>query len=124
MLIQMKIAIPTTQAKTVDAHFGHCEFYTIFTIGDQKQVINSETLASPQGCGCKSNIAAVLKEKGVKVMLAGNIGMGAINVLSNHGINVIRGCAGDVGGVVSKYLNNQLVDSGLTCSHHDHTCEH
>jgi predicted Fe-Mo cluster-binding NifX family protein len=121
----MKIAVPTTQAKTVDAHFGHCEFYTIFTI-NQKTIIQSETLASPQGCGCKSNIASTLREMGITVMLAGNIGMGAINVLSNHDIHVIRGCEGDVSQVVSKYLNNQLVDSGLTCSHHDHdhTCEH
>jgi predicted Fe-Mo cluster-binding NifX family protein len=120
----MKIAIPSTQTNMVDAHFGHCEFYTIFSIGDNKNIIHQETLASPQGCGCKSNIAGVLKEKGVKVMLAGNIGMGAINVLNNHGIDVIRGCEGHVNTVVEKYLNNQLVDSGLTCSHHDHTCNH
>lgn len=122
----MKIAIPTTQAKTVDAHFGHCEFYTIFTISDQRAVIQTETLASPQGCGCKSNIAGVLREKGVTVMLAGNIGMGAINVLTNQGIEVIRGCEGDVNKLVIKYLSGTLRDSGLTCSHHEdgHSCEH
>lgn len=122
----MKIAIPTTQSKTVDAHFGHCEFYTIFTISDQKAIINSEILASPQGCGCKSNIAGVLREKGVTVMLAGNIGMGAINVLNNNGIEVIRGCQGNINNVAGSYLSGNLLDSGLTCSHHDegHTCEH
>lgn len=126
MLIKMKIAIPTTQAKTVDAHFGHCEFYTILNISDQKSVIQSETLESPQGCGCKSNIASVLREKGVTVMLAGNIGMGAINVLCNHGIEVIRGCEGEINKVVSNYLSGNLQDSGLTCTHHNdgHTCEH
>ncbi len=122
----MKIALPTTQQQTVDAHFGHCEFYTIFTISDQKVVINSETLASPQGCGCKSNIAGVLRDKGVTLMLAGNIGMGAINVLNNNGIEVIRGCQGNINNVVATYLSGNLQDSGLTCSHHDegHSCEH
>ncbi|NJK95106.1 MAG: dinitrogenase iron-molybdenum cofactor biosynthesis protein [Bacteroidales bacterium] len=122
----MKIAIPTTQAKTVDAHFGHCEFYTVFTVSDTRSVIHQETVASPQGCGCKSNIAGVLQEMGVTVMLAGNIGTGAINVLSNQGIEVIRGCEGDISKVIAGYLNNQLIDSGETCSHHndDHTCEH
>jgi predicted Fe-Mo cluster-binding NifX family protein len=122
----MKIAVPSTSTNTVDAHFGHCEFYTIFTINDQNTPIHRETLASPQGCGCKSNIASVLKEKGISLMLAGNIGQGAINVLNNHGINVIRGCQGEVSQVVERYLANQLTDSGITCSHHDHnhTCEH
>jgi len=32
----MKIAVPTTQNNLVDAHFGHCEFYTIFTIDNNK----------------------------------------------------------------------------------------
>lgn len=122
----MKIALPTTQLQTVDAHFGHCEFYTIFTISDQKVVVNSETLASPQGCGCKSNIAGVLRDKGVTLMLAGNIGMGAINVLNNNGIEVIRGCQGNINNVVVTYLSGNLQDSGLTCSHHEqgHSCKH
>lgn len=122
----MKIAIPSTSTHMVDSHFGHCECYTIFTIDDKNSIIHRETLASPQGCGCKSNIASVLKEKGVNIMLAGNIGMGAINVLTTYGINVIRGCQGEVSKVAESYLANQLTDSGVTCSQHDHnhTCEH
>lgn len=83
----MKIAIPTTQGSTVDAHFGHCEFYTLFTISDQNSITHQDTLVSPQGCGCKSNIAGVLREKGVKVMLAGNIGTGAIKCFKQRGNN-------------------------------------
>jgi len=64
----MKIAIPTRN-NIVDDHFGHCEYYTIFTI-DDKKVINQEILPSPAGCGCKSNIGAILQQKGVNVMLA------------------------------------------------------
>ena len=39
---------------------------------------------------------------GVTVMLAGGIGGGAINVLNNSGIEVIRGCSGDAGEVVKR----------------------
>ncbi len=122
----MKIAVPTTQANIVDAHFGHCESYTLFSINDQKAVTNTEILASPQGCGCKSNIAGVLREKGVSVLLAGNMGMGAVNVITNHGITVIRGCEGDINKVVANYLCGKINDSGETCSHQDdgHTCNH
>ena len=53
----MKIAVPT-RGKVVDEHFGHCEYYTVFTI-ENKDVLKSEVVKSPQGCGCKSNIASV-----------------------------------------------------------------
>jgi len=122
----MKIAVPTTQANTVDEHFGHCEFYTLFTISDQKAVLNTEILPSPAGCGCKSNIASVLKEKGISVLLAGNMGNGAVNVITNHGITVVRGCEGEINKVVANYLGGKIDDSGETCSHHQegHECNH
>jgi predicted Fe-Mo cluster-binding NifX family protein len=63
---------------------------------------------------------------GVTRMLAGNIGGGAINVLNNSGIEVIRGCSGDVHAVVKSYIDGTLSDSGETCHSHDdgHQCSH
>ena len=120
----MKLAIPTRDGK-VDDHFGHCDHYTIFTIND-KQVISREVMASPQGCGCKSGIAADLERMGVEVMLAGNMGEGALNKLSAHNIRVIRGCRGDIEAVVSGFLAGFILDSGVGCSAHaeDHECAH
>lgn len=115
----MKIALPSRQNQ-IDDHFGHCEYYTIFTVNDNKEIISQETLASPSGCGCKSNIASTLSEMGVKLMLAGNMGEGAVNVLHNSGIEVIRGCKGDVKEVANKWLDGSLVDSGDSC--HEHEC--
>ena len=80
----IKNAIPT-QDDVVDDHFGHCNHYTVFTV-DNKSIISSERLDSPQGCGCKSNIASVMQEMGITIILAGNMGMGAFNKLSTHGI--------------------------------------
>jgi predicted Fe-Mo cluster-binding NifX family protein len=116
----MKIAVPTRQDKTVDAHFGHCEFFTVFTVNDDKTIAETEIVSSPQECGCKSNIAEVLHNQGVSVMLAGNIGGGAINVLSGWGIAVVRGCDGNVTDVVNAFLRGEVMDSGVTCEHHDH----
>jgi predicted Fe-Mo cluster-binding NifX family protein len=123
----MKIAVPTTQLNTVDSHFGNCQFYTIYSIGDKKDILSTEILPSPQGCGCKSNIASVLKEKGVSLLLAGNMGGGAVTVISNQGIKVVRGCEGDINLVVTNYLKGELIDSGETCDHHHEngeTCNH
>lgn len=89
----MKVAIPTRN-NVVDDHFGHCEYYTIFTISEDKLIVCTEIQASPEGCGCKSNIASVLEEKGVELMLAGNMGEGAKHTLEDHHIRVIRGCSG------------------------------
>ena len=120
----MKLAVPTREGR-VDDHFGHCDHYTIFTIED-KQVISREVMASPQGCGCKSGIAADLERMGVEVMLAGNMGEGALNKLSAHNIRVIRGCRGDIEAVVSGFLAGFILDSGVGCSAHaeGHECAH
>ncbi len=127
----MKIAVPTTLENNVDAHFGHCEFFTVFTV-DGSEIQNSEIVESPQGCGCKSNIAIVLQDMGVEIMLAGNMGGGAVNVLNSHGISVVRGCDGNVKKLVEEYIKGELVDSGESCkqheqhSHHEdgHQCNH
>lgn len=124
----MKIAIPTRN-KMVDDHFGHCEAYSIFTISANNTIENTEILPSPEGCGCKSNIASVLKEKGVSILLAGNMGEGALNVLNNQGIKVYRGCSGYVSNILESFLKGSIEDSGEGCHHHDdqgegHVCSH
>jgi predicted Fe-Mo cluster-binding NifX family protein len=120
----MKVAVPT-RGNVVDDHFGHCEMYTVFTIDQNKGIAHKEIVPSPQGCGCKSNIAAVLREKGVGLLLAGNMGAGALNVLNRHDIEVVRGCQGDVEQLVSTFLKGEIADSGVGCDHHhDHDGEH
>lgn len=123
----MKLAVPT-RGEQVDDHFGHCQAYTVFTVNDNK-IEKSETVPSPQGCGCKSNIASVLKQMGVTVMLAGNMGTGALNILNRQGINVYRGCSGDVRQLADAFLQGNINDSGEGCHHHDghdegHQCNH
>jgi predicted Fe-Mo cluster-binding NifX family protein len=119
----MKIAIPTRNSR-VDGHFGHCEVFTVITTGENNQVINKEEVPSLDDCGCKSGIAELLNEKGVSLMLAGSMGPGALNKLNAAGIDVIRGCSGEVNQVVADYLQGSLVDSGIGCDHHDHHGNH
>lgn len=118
----MKIAVPT-RGTSIDSHFGHCEKYTIFTVDENRKIINDETLPSPQGCGCKSNIAAILQQMGVTVMLAGNMGDGALNVLGMNGIEVYRGNSGDARQVCEDFLQGKITDSGEGCHAHDHAGE-
>lgn len=113
----MKIAVPT-KGGVVDNHFGHCDHYTIFTVNDG-EIKFKEILPSPKGCGCKSGIVLVLRQKGVGVMLAGNIGEGAKNVLESNDIVVVRGCSGDIDKLVMDYLAGKVSDNGELCNHHD-----
>lgn len=117
----LKIAVPTRDGQ-VDDHFGHCDHYTVFEIGDDNKVVAESTVPAGEVCGCKSNIASVLAGMGVRVMLAGNMGEGAKNVLEAQHIQVIRGCKGDVKVLVSAYLAGMVKDNGVSCAEHEHGC--
>jgi predicted Fe-Mo cluster-binding NifX family protein len=113
----MKIALPSNGSE-VDEHFGHCQSFTIFTVDDKNQIVSEETLTPPPGCGCKSSIVPQLAGMGVSVMLAGNMGGGAVSILAGNGIKVVRGCTGNVREVARAWLAGQVDDSGSSCQAH------
>jgi predicted Fe-Mo cluster-binding NifX family protein len=115
----MKIALPTRDG-VVDQHFGHCEYFTIMTVDESRQIVEEERLTPPPGCGCKSNIVPVLVEKGVKVLLGGNMGQGAVDKLESHGIQVVRGAQGAVQDVAASWLEGRLTDKQEICHAHGH----
>jgi len=113
----MKIALPTN-GQQIDEHFGHCQGFTIFDVDDEQNILSEETLTPPPGCGCKSNIVPQLAGMGVSVMLAGNMGDGAVHVLGSNGIKVVRGCTGDVREVTEAWLAGKIADTGIGCHSH------
>ena len=78
----------------------------------------------------KATLQLCWHKKGVTTMLAGNMGQGAVNVLTAQGINVIRGCSGNIEEVVYSFIKGEISDSGEGCkaheshSHDGHTCSH
>ena len=123
-----KIAIPVTSNNQINDHFGKCESYKLYTILESNEIIAVESMAAEQGCGCKSNIASELAQANVTTMLAGGIGQGAINVLGNNNIEVVRGCSGDADAIAKLYVDGLILDSGETCQQHEkgeeHQCNH
>ncbi|MCU0372524.1 MAG: NifB/NifX family molybdenum-iron cluster-binding protein [Ignavibacteria bacterium] len=115
----MKIAIPSNSG-LVEDHFGHCEYFTVYTITDDNKIADEMEIASAHGCGCKSDIVETLHNLGVKIMLAGNIGGGAVNKLSSYGIAVVRGCSGAVSRVIEDWLEGKITDSGELCRTNEH----
>ncbi|MBR9997690.1 MAG: hypothetical protein KFF73_01905 [Cyclobacteriaceae bacterium] len=113
-----KIAIPTKNDR-VDSHFGHAEQFSIYS-ADQTGITKNEIIESGEGCGCRSNIIQVLRNKGVTVMLAGNMGEGAYQRLVSEGMEVIRGCRGKIDTLVAAYASGKLYDDGSNCRSHEH----
>ena len=60
----------------------------------------------------------------VNVMLAGNMGQGAVNKLNAAGISVIRGCSGTVKQVIEDYTAGKLADAPVICTDHGSCPEH
>ena len=116
----MKIALPIHNG-SLNEHFGHSENFTVYTISSGK-IVESKNPVVSDGCGCHSGIAEILAEQGVTIILAGNIGGGAINHLHEFGIEVVRGCYGPGSQVVAEYLKGSIVDNEQTCTAHESGC--
>ena len=116
-----KIAVPS-RTGMVDEHFGHCAYFTVFTVDDDNTILAEDRFTPPPVCGCKSNLVAELAGMGVGTLIAGNMGDGAAAKLRQSGIRVIRGAGGPIEGVIAAYLAGNLADSQETCTAHGHEC--
>lgn len=118
-----KIAVPT-KGGMVDEHFGHCESFTIATVDEAKTITARESFTPPPQCGCKSDLIPTLLSMGVSVLVAGNMGEGAVMRLRQSGIQVFRGACGPVDEALAAYLAGNLTDRDELCQHHGHECGH
>lgn len=119
----LKIAVPSKNGQ-VDEHFGHCQYFTVFTVDDSKHIVAEETFTPDPGCGCKSNLAGTLAQMGVTALVAGNMGQGAVNKLMQGGISVTRGASGPVRETVLAWLAGSIKDNHEICTAHGHECGH
>lgn len=116
-LREYRIAVPTRDG-LVNPHFGSCKGFTLFDVRDGS-IVKEEFFAAPDGAGCKSAAASTLAKAGVRVMLAGGMGEGALRVMASFGITPVRGVSGPVRAAAEAWAAGHLSDSGEVCSH-DH----
>ncbi|HHB75998.1 MAG TPA: dinitrogenase iron-molybdenum cofactor biosynthesis protein [Desulfobulbus sp.] len=109
----MLIGIPSTQPGGMDAafgaHFGHCDLYTVVEVsdGEVKKVGTLPSVPHQQG-GCLAPVQH-LADNGVKVLLAGGMGMRPLMGFNQMGIAVYHaGNAPTVGTAVEAFLAGQL----------------
>jgi predicted Fe-Mo cluster-binding NifX family protein len=118
----MKIAV-TYEDGAVFQHFGKTEHFKIYEVDESKNVISSEVIGN-EGAG-HGALAGLLKAKGVKALLCGGIGAGAMMALADNDIDVYAGNDGACDAVVEAYLQGKLKEGvESTCDHHDHDHDH
>lgn len=115
----MKIALPKNESD-INQHFGKSRSFEIITIEDNK-VTNKKEVSTETLQHNHEGLAALLKNEGVSVVITGGIGQGAIDGLKSNNLHVIRGASGKIDDVVAAYINGELKDKNVVCSHdHDH----
>jgi predicted Fe-Mo cluster-binding NifX family protein len=112
----MKIAV-ASEKDMVTEHFGHCENFNIFTVENGK-ITSRESIPNP---GHKPGfLPNFLNEIGVKVIISGGMGGGAVQIFDEKGIAVYTGVRGSAASAVESYINGSLKSTGSVCHEHAH----
>jgi predicted Fe-Mo cluster-binding NifX family protein len=112
----MKIAV-ASDGGLVTEHFGHCQSFKIYQVEDDK-IVRSETIPNPgHRPGFLPNF---LNDQGVKVIISGGMGGGAIEIFAEKGIEVVAGARGSADEAARNYLQGSLKSTGSVCHEHRH----
>ncbi len=110
----MKVAI-ATDAGQVSAHFGRCEGYTLYEVGDGK-VEPAGFIPAPRG-HAPGELPQLLHQAGADVIIAGGMGVMAKQLFNEAGLEVVIGAAGDVAAAAQAYAEGKLQSTGAPCDH-------
>ena len=110
----MKICVSATSGSLdaeVDSRFGRCPYFVIVDSETMKfDAVANDSSSAAHGAGIQA--AQTVVNLGVKVVITGNVGPNAFNVLSATGIKIVTGASGSVREAVEKYENGELEEVG------------
>jgi predicted Fe-Mo cluster-binding NifX family protein len=106
----MKLAVSSTGPgldSQVDPRFGRCQYFIIIDpeTMEFESLENSNVMASG---GAGISTAQMIAGKGVKIVLTGNCGPNAYQVLSQAGIQIITGVTGAVRDAIQNFKDRKL----------------
>lgn len=105
----MKICVSSQGASAesiVDQRFGRAAYFVVYdTESGEFESIDNSGAQAVGGAGVKTG--QMVSESGVDVVLTGNVGPNAHQVLSAANIDVITGIGGSVKEVVDRYLTGE-----------------
>ncbi len=110
-----KIAIPVDNKENLDGHFGHCKFFTIFSVKEDTIQKKEQIIPPPHEPGL---LPKWLAEKGVTDVLAGGMGNRAIQIFNQNNVNVFVGAPKlNATELVNGFLNNSIEFNANRCDH-------
>jgi predicted Fe-Mo cluster-binding NifX family protein len=111
-----KIAVPVDEGNILDAHFGHCKYFAIIEVDEQKKIVAEEKVVPPPHE--PGLLPKWLAEKGATDIIAGGIGQRAIQLFNQYGVNAFVGAPKLTSKeLVDAFLNNTLSFSANYCDH-------
>ena len=109
-VIKMKICVSSVSDSldaNIDSRFGRCPFFVIVNSDTMEfEAVINDSLNAAHGAGIQA--AQTVVNKGVNVVITGNVGPNAFNVLSTTGIKVVTGASGTVRDAVTEYKGGKL----------------
>jgi len=112
----MKIALPLANGLLAE-HFGHCQEFAVVEIDPEaKKIKQIEKLSPP--AHQPGILPPWLSQIGVKAVIAGGMGVRAIQMFSQMGIDVHAGApVKSPEELVTAYLDGSLVTNYVPCDH-------
>lgn len=112
----MKLAIPMADG-LLAAHFGHCQEFAIVDVdADSKEVTAIEKIPAP--VHQPGMLPGWLRQMDVTVVIAGGMGMRAIELFTQMGIDVCPGAPVQTAEeLVAAFLKGSLQTNYIPCDH-------
>jgi predicted Fe-Mo cluster-binding NifX family protein len=106
----MKICVSASAGSldaNVDSRFGRCPYFVIVDSETLEfTAVENDSTNAAHGAGIQA--AQTVANLGVKVVITGNVGPNAFNVLSSTGIKIVVGASGSIKEAIEKYKSGQL----------------
>ena len=113
--MKLKIAIPVNDAGILDGHFGHCRYFAIHTVEDDRIIFDELIQPPPHEPGI---LPKWLSGLDITHVIAGGMGNRALQLFNHHDIRVYTGAPGkEARELVREFLDNSLKFNSNSCDH-------
>ena len=106
----MKICVSASSGNldaNVDSRFGRCPYFVVVDSETMEfTAVSNDSTNAAHGAGIQA--AQTVANMGANVVITGNVGPNAFNVLSASGIKIVTGASGNIREAIEKYKSGQL----------------
>ena len=94
----------------VDSRFGRCQYFVVVDVDSMEyKAFMNESAMGMGGVGVQA--AQTVIKTGAEVLITGNVGPNAFQVLSESGIKILTGVSGTVNDVIDKFKEGALQEA-------------